>query len=161
MTFYEFQHDLLKEVEIILKDVICQTTGGEQTIGVKGYSQQLPVVLENDEDESKFFPYFIVRISDAATQDDEEPWIVTADILFGCYDPDKNQGGHEHIMIMIQRTVDRFLAEPLLCRKYRAQPNMEVALQDEDTYPFFFGGARIKFAIPKMGRRLPADENYI
>lgn len=161
MTFTEFQKDLVKEVEVILKDVICKTPDGGEVVGVKGYEQQLPVVTENDEDESKFFPYFIVRISDAVTQGDDEPWTVTADILFGCYEPDKLQTGHRHILVMIQRTADRFLAEPLLCKKYRAQPEMEVALQDEDTYPFFFGGARIKFSIPKMGRRLPAYENFI
>lgn len=56
---------------------------------------------------------------------------------------------------MIQRLVNRFAAEPLLDHKYRAQQDMEWAVQDEETYPYFFGGVRIKFSVPKIGRGDP------
>ena len=55
-------------------------------------------------------------------------------------------------MTMIQRITDRFAKEPLLNRKYRAQEKMSFALQDDDTYPFYFGGVEMRFSVPKMGR---------
>ena len=36
--------------------------------------------------------------------------------------------------------------------KFRANQNVSFALQDEDTYPYYFGGIDIKFYTPKIGR---------
>lgn len=58
-------------------------------------------------------------------------------------------------MNMIQDVVDRFVAEPLLNKKFRAEQDIEWAIQDEDTYPFYFGGVAISFNVPKIGRREP------
>lgn len=161
MVAAEFQRDLIKEVETILKDVISTNTSGETVTGVKGYKQFLPIVAEDDEDESQFFPYFIVRVSDGKTEDDDEPWMITTDILFGIVNQSKMHEGHEQLLHMIELVVDRFVSEPLFARKYRANQDIEWAASDEDTFPFFFGGVRIKFSIPKIGRRIPDYENYI
>ena len=58
-------------------------------------------------------------------------------------------------MVMCQKLIDRYAAEPLLAKKYRARQDMEWALQDDESHPYFFGGVRIKFDIPKIGRRIP------
>lgn len=155
MTPLELYDDLITEVENILRGVVTKNTAGESVEGVKGYKYRLPLVTADDEDESQFFPYFIVRLSGGKTADDDSPWIVTADILLGVCENDKEVPGHEHIMVMIQRITDRFAAEPLLNHKFRAEPDMEWAVQDEDTYPFYFGGVEIKFNVPKIGRRIP------
>lgn len=155
MTAAEFQRELIGEVEKILRDIQTQNTSGELVTGVKGYEQMLPIVEDDEEDESQFFPYFIVKMGTGKTEDDESPWIVTTDIILGCYDNSAKTNGHRHILNMIQRICDRFAAEPLMNNKYRAEQNMEWALQDEDTHPFYFGGVEIKFNIPKIGRRVP------
>lgn len=164
MTAAEFQRELVEETEKILRDIQTKNTEGETVTGVKGYEQSLPVVTDDEEDESQFFPYFIVKVSEGKTQDDDNPWIVTADILLGCHDDSKKANGHRHILNMIQRICDRFAAEPLMNKKFRAEQDMEWALQDEDTYPFYFGGVRIRFNIPKIGRRIPdydeGKDNY-
>lgn len=155
MTFLELQTDLCEEIEKILKDVQTKKPGMDKAVGVTAYRQQLPKVVEDDEDETQFFPYAIVRASEGTTQDDFEPWIVTVDLIFGIYDNDPKNAGHEHVSIMIQRVIDRFEAEPLLNRKFRAQPDPQWVLQDEDSFPFYFGAIRMKFAVPKIGRRTP------
>lgn len=155
MTPLMLYDDLIAEVENILRDVVTKNTAGEDVVGVKGYKYRLPLITADDEDESQFFPYFIVRLSGGKTEDDDSPWLVTADILLGVCENDKDVLGHEHIMVMIQRITDRFAAEPLLNNKFRAEQDMEWAIQDEDTYPFYFGGVEIKFRVPKIGRRIP------
>lgn len=155
MTAAEFQRELIEEVERILQGIQTQNTSGETITGVKGYEQFLPIVADDEEDESQFFPYFIVKLSEGKTSDDENPWTVTTDILLGCCDYSKKTNGHRHLLNMIQRICDRFVAEPLMNNKYRAEQDMEWALQDEDTHPFYFGGVRIRFNIPKIGRREP------
>ena len=163
MVASEFIRTLIKEEEHILKDVQTMSVDGKPLVGVKGYEQFLPIVAEDDEDASRYFPYFIVRTDGGVTQDDDDPWTVTVNIIFGCHDKELANNGHRHILTMIERTIDRFAAEPLMDGKYRAQQNMEWALQDEDTYPFFFGGVAIKFSVPKIGRREPAygEKEYI
>lgn len=155
MTPLELYDDLITEVENILRGVVTKNTAGESVEGVKGYKYRLPLITADDEDESQFFPYFIVRLSGGKTEDDDSPWLVTADILLGVCENDKDIPGHEHIMVMIQRITDRFVAEPLLNKKFRAEQGIEWAVQDEDTYPFYFGGVEIKFRVPKIGRRIP------
>lgn len=147
--------DLTAEIENILKDVVTKNTAGESVTGVKGYEYRLPLVVSDEEDESQFFPYFIVRPSEGRTEDDNDPWLVTVDIILGICENDKDAIGQKHLLVMIQRITDRFAAEPLLNRKYRADQKMEWAVPDEDTYPFYFGGVEIKFRIPKVGRRIP------
>lgn len=56
---------------------------------------------------------------------------------------------------MIRRIIDRFSQEALLSRKFRCESKMDWAVQDEDTYPYFFGGVRLQFNIPKIGRSEP------
>ncbi len=153
MTILNLQDALAEDVGRVLKGIGTKNTSGETEDGVNLFTQNLPIVQSDDEDESKFFPYAIIRLYDGKTEDDDSPWTVTADIHLGVYDPDEDNQGHQHIAIMIQRLVKRFAAQPLLDKKYRAQQDIEWALQDEDTFPFFFGGVRIKFSVPKIGRR--------
>ncbi|MCU6685669.1 hypothetical protein OCV99_03695 [Dorea acetigenes] len=155
MTPLMLQSDLVTEIEDILKDVITKNTAGETVTGIKGYEYRLPIIESDEEDESQFFPYFIVRTSEGRTEDDDSPWLVTVDIILGICENDKDAPGHKNILVMIQRITDRFASEPLLNGKYRAEQNMEWAVQDEDTYPFYFGGVEIKFRVPKIGRRIP------
>ena len=155
MTPLMLYDDLIAEIEGILKDVVTKNTAGESVVGVKGYKYRLPLVTADDEDESQFFPYFLVRLSEGKAEDDGSPGLVTADIILGVCGTDKGVPGHEHMMVMIHSITDRFAAEPLLNKKFRAEQDMEWAVQDEDTYPFYFGGVEIKFRVPKIGRRIP------
>lgn len=155
MVTAELQRDLVKEVGEIIKDIRTKNTKGELVSGAHVYEQRLPIIAEDEEDESLFFPYAIVKVTEASTADDESPWIVPVDIYFGIHDAGRDGHGHRSVLNMIQRIVDRFAAAPLLNGKFRAQQEIHIALQDEDTYPFYLGGVEIKFQVPKIQRRDP------
>ncbi len=152
MTHFYLVTDLIEEISEILKDIKTKNVTGEEITGVKGYEQCLPIIKDDEDDADKFFPYFIVRIQEGVTPDDTEPWEDTVSILFGIHDDDVQTNGHRHILTMIQRVTDRFAKEPLLKNKYRASEKMQWALQEEDTYPYYFGGVELKFRVPKIGR---------
>lgn len=152
MTRKDLQDALVEETREILKDVWVRNSLGED-VPVQVFPQRLPVMTEDEDDETKLFPYAIVRLGDAKTAGDEDPWHVTVDWLLGVYDDGRRGQGHLHILTMIERITDRFIAEPWLKKTYRAEQDIETALQDEDTYPFYFGGVEITFTIPKTGRR--------
>lgn len=154
MTFKNLQDDLLAEVEDVLKDIKTKNTAGEDVVGVKGYAHQLPVMQSDEDDISQLMPYFIVRFDGGETKDDDDPWHVSTQILFAVHD-DSKSNGHEHLLTMCQRVVDRFASEPLLKKIYRADQDIQFAIAEDDTYPFYFGGVSIKFSVPKIGRREP------
>ena len=156
MTILDLQETLAKEVGRILKDVATENAAGEKVSGVTVHRQQLPIIVSDEEDASQFFPYAIVRLTEGACADDDSPWDVTADVILGVHDEDARNQGHEHIMVMCQRLIDRFAAKPLLNGKYWAHPNIEWAVQDADAYPYYFGGVRITFSVPRIGRRMTA-----
>lgn len=146
------QKDLVKEIENILAKLTFMDAEGKQVIGCKGYEQSLPVIEEDDRMTSEFFPYFIVRMENGETSDDDDFWNIKVTVLLGIHDSDAGTNGHREILKMIDLIQQRFLARPLLNRKYRCLPKMSWALQEEDTYPFYFGGLEMTFGCMKIGR---------
>lgn len=153
MTASDLQDALMDEVRVVLKDIITEDVTGRRVSGVNVFAQQLPVIMSDEESASQFFPYAVIKILDAATGN-EAPWTVSMGIYLGVRDTDKKNQGHKHVMVMVQRIVDRFASAPLLENKYWAQPDMEWALDSENAYPHFFGGICIKFSVPKIGREM-------
>ena len=150
MTPWDLQKSLIAEIEELLAQMQLKNAAGEDVFGVKGYEQRLPEITDDEEDQSQFFPYFIVRIEEGNTPTDDEPWLVGTTVLFGICDYDKETNRHRTILEMITKITNRFLERPLLDSKFRANQNVSFALQDEDTYPFYFGAIDIKFYVPKI-----------
>lgn len=151
MTKKEFLDALAEDVKHTLRDVYTKTiTGNEAAVSV--FKNRLPIVTEDEDDESKFFPYAVVRLSEATT-DEEQPWIQKVYILLGVYDDSLMGEGYLHILTMMERITNRFIMEPLLDKKYRAQPQINTDIQDEDTYPYYFGAIEMSFKLPKIERR--------
>lgn len=134
MTPWDLQKSLIAEIEELLAQMQLKNAAGEDVVGVKGYEQRLPEITDDEEDQSRFFPYFIVRIEEGNTPTDDEPWLVGTTVLFGICDYDKETNGHRTILEMITKITNRFLERPLLDSKFRANQNVSFALQDEDTY---------------------------
>ncbi len=155
MTALELQNALMEDIPKTLKDVITEDESEKRISGVKIFAQQLPVITSDEEDIPQFFPYAVVKILKGQTQEDE-PWTVTAGIYLGVYDPGDENQGHKHVMVMIQRIIDRFVSDPLLDNRYWAQQDIQWALDtDPENRPYFFGGVCIDFSVPKIGRRMP------
>lgn len=158
MTFKNLQDDLIKEVETLLKDIQTTDTDGKEVVGVKGYAHRLPITQSDEDDPAQYFPYFIIRFDTGRTRDDDDCWHVATDIVLGIHDR-ATSNGHESILSMIQRIVDRFAWDPLFDKKYRADQDIQWAVAEDDTYPFFFGAVAITFSVPKIGRKEP--EEYV
>lgn len=154
MTALDLQDALMEDVKVTLKDIITEDASGERVEGVKVFAQQLPVITTDEEDDTQFMPYAVIKILDGGTASEGEPWTVTMGIYLGIYDADQANQGHRHVMVMTQRIIDRFVSEHLLDDRYWAQPEIEWVIDSEDGHPFFYGGVCIKFSVPKIGRRM-------
>jgi len=146
------QRDLIAEIESLISDLEFKRADGTKVFGAPGYIQQLPKLESDDEDPDQYFPYFIVRHTQSTTENDTAPWIATFNILLGVYDDDESNIGHFQLENAVQRITDRFVFDPLLSHAWRALQNIEIAIQEDDTYPYFFGGIELKFQVPKIRR---------
>lgn len=157
MTAAYLQEALMEDVKETLKDIITEDASGGRVSGVHVFAQQLPVLRANEKDASKTLPYAVVKLLDGET-DGDDPWTVTVGIYLGIRDTDRQNQGHRHVMVMIERIVDRFVSDPLLDNQFWAQQDIQWELDSENLYPNFYGGICIKFSVPKIGRRMTAHD---
>lgn len=98
MTPWDLQKSLIAEIEELLAQMQLKNAAGEDVFGVKGYEQRLPEITDDEEDQSQFFPYFIVRIEEGNTPTDDEPWLVGTTVLFGICDYNqRNERTQNHL----------------------------------------------------------------
>lgn len=160
LTPLDLQFSLLEALTEALKDVATTDEEGATRHGFRGFLQQLPLYADDDEDPDRFFPYFIVRLENGNTVNDDEPWTVTVSILVGVHDDGTDNQGHKSLLVALNRIVNRFSREATLgapgYKAFRCLPEMHWELQEDDTYPYFFGGVLLKFTVPKAMRE---DDN--
>lgn len=159
------QRDLVGIISGLLTDIVTTKADGEQVCGFTGYEQFLPVLKNEDDEPDKFFPYFIVRLDTGKTVEEEDPWTVNVLILIGLHDEDESNRGHYSVLTAIDRITTYFCEEaspgPSRYKGYRALPDISWALQDEDTYPYFFGSVGLQFQLPKPRRKESGGFFYV
>ena len=153
VTFMDFRQEVCTEVERLLKDVRSTAFGGQIVRGVKAYPGRLPLVM--GEELAALFPYALVKIHSGRRLTPVSPWSMIVDIHLGVHDPADDNTGDDYLLIMIQRLVDAFSENPRLGTCGTIQAPMEVAVQDDDNYPFYFGGVRLNVDIPALERGDP------
>lgn len=151
MTITEFQKALRDDLVVLFNDV-CEKWPDGTKGKINGYLQDLPkdsVDEDEEEDDRSRFPYFIVRILGGKDEElDSIRGSVQILILFGVYDNDPKNNGHEIILRLIQTFRERYELEPRTAGYgYRMKPKIEWVLQDEPTYPYFFGGIETEWDI--------------
>lgn len=155
----DLQRGLVETIGDILSDVTTVDASGDKTSGFKGYAQRLPVQVDADDDPDKYFPYFIVRLLEAKTTDDNDFWTWRVAVYLGVHDDGLDNEGHFSLLNAMTRITSRFGQEATFgCSGhigFRVLDEMEMELQDEDTYPYFLGAVLLKVAAPKITREDP------
>ena len=144
--------NLQDEIKEMLEEVSCEIDwkdiDGKRT-KLSVFKQNLP---KRDTDEDDPFPYCIIRLisgSNNAIQDEENSIRVL--LIFGlCDNGLENQG--ETMLNLINRIVLR-LSENNVLKTFYQKGKMEWAIDDEDTYPYFFGGMDLTFVPAFIPRR--------
>lgn len=91
------------------------------------------------------YPYIIVRVEQGTIEDIDQAQTVVINLIIGVIDRDYKNQGHKDVLNIIQRIYERFAKKAILANKYECTPPMEWALQDEESYPYFFGGLALNF----------------
>ena len=90
-------------------------------------------------------PYIIVRLETGSTKSGTDPQEVLVTLLFGYFDDSPENNGHKGVLGMIQKVHERFEKQPMLANQFMFQDPFDLALQDEESFPYFFGAASMTF----------------
>lgn len=142
MTATTLQEELVKELEAIFRGDLFKDSLGKY-VKLNIYEQQLPI--REGEDAPDPIPYIIVRIETGSTKSGIDPQEVLVTMLFGYFDDDPQNNGHKGVLGMIQKVHERFEKQPMLANQFMFQDPFDWALQDEESFPYFFGAASMTF----------------
>ena len=166
------QDDLAEELRNIFQYFRLKDQNGEW-VAVNVYPQNLPVpevqeipdtVTDEELEDGVYdavaqsipFPYIIVRVSDGEIESPDADQVVDINLLIGVYDKTHDNQGHRDILNIIQKIYERFAKNPILAAHYECLYPMQWALQDEESFPYFFGGMALKFStLPTIEREDP------
>lgn len=164
------QSELAEELKAILTGFrLKKPEGGFAAVNI--YEQYLPMpepgsagdwppeVLESGLAEGlaepEPYPYVIVRMDEGEIKDEDSAQTATVSLLIGVYDPDYQKQGHKDVLNVVAKIYERFAKFPVLNGKYLIQYPIVWALQEEESYPFYFGGMNLKFEIAAIRREDP------
>ena len=121
------------------------------TASLKTYAQQLPKLpLRDDEDEpdgSELLPFIVVRVMGGKIESPAEAHEVTLLLWIGVFDDDLKNEGHDAVLEIIERVQRHYQGKPTLGAAFFRDP-FEWVLQDEESFPFFYGGCSLTFQLP-------------
>lgn len=154
MVIETFVDDLVSELQDLFTEAKFKTIDDKlKTISV--YKQALPI--PSSEKEPEPFPYIVVRTVDGGTTAPGKAEVVRVLLMIGIYDDNIQNQGYSDLMNVIEKIKNHFEEFPLLKCKYNRLTSesypLKWTLAEEDTYPYYFAGIEMSFAMPKVIRK--------
>lgn len=165
MTPKELQRELAQETENILKDIMCKTVSGKPT-NIHAFCQSLPKRMQTiaadslmSEEEEEPYPFCVVRIDSGVLEAVNGVQEVKTTLVFGIFDDDVSCQGHQIMLTMFQRIMERFTKNPVLGDRYQMNlgESIEWTLDDEDRHPYYLGAMSMAWNIVFASRE---EERY-
>lgn len=149
---------LLKEVAGLLRDEILPKI--DLLPDMKVYLHDLPLSADyeeeaarDEEDDNKYFPCCIVRLSHGKIETFSSPQTVTVEMIVIVKDWSEEMEGYQNIMIVIDRIRDELIAQHGIRGRFRLAMPMEWALDTSSTTPWFVGSIRTTWETDYMRYR--------
>lgn len=140
MTARELQQDVIVDLAEAFRGRLYKAPDGTDK-AVTIAEQNLPKRESEDDDDP--FPYIIVRLSEGQIVSQTDGYDVDTLLLLGAYDDSPENNGHRAIIEMIEKIQKRYEETPCLAGKYVLQDPVAWALQDEESWPYFFGAMNL------------------
>lgn len=157
-----FQEALAEEIREITKGMLFCQPESKERVPLQVHAQALPVPQKkknypvaadsieyagSEEEEAVFdCPWCLVKMDGGKIPGINQRQEIRVAVCFGIFDDSPENKGHQTILNLIQKTYERFAKNPLLQGQYTCQGNFEWALQEEDTFPYFFGAISMQFS---------------
>lgn len=143
MTPQNLQEEIKEMLLEVTKKLTFKNPDGETT-RLNVFKQELP--KRKYEEETEPFPYCVVKIingnSDATNGANNTIRVL---LIFGIYDGDTENQGHMTVLEIINKIIRR-LSENNALKTFWQTGAIEWAIDDEDVYPYFYGGMDLTFS---------------
>jgi len=150
MTPDILENDLKSEIADIFEGYTLKNSSGKD-VALNVYAGDLPIRQGDDEDEAAPpEPYVVVKAQSGNIASEDEPQNVTVVLVICVYDDDTASQGHKDALHIIHKIYERFSKNPLLAGKFVLKYPIDWVLQDEDAYPYYFGGMQLLFEVPAI-----------
>ena len=143
MTPFILQDDIIKEMEKLFSGF--KLTSAEDCRGISVFAQDVP--LKSKRDDEGLFPYIIVRLEDGSIGEKNSCKVT---LVFGVHDQGKDRNGYKDILNLIEKVCLRYSTNRIIAGRYTVIEDIEWTLQEEDTFPFYFGGVALNVEIPQI-----------
>lgn len=161
MTAYALQKELGIEIEALLSNMVFKDVKGAHA-NIKSYLQSLPVKEQNvqtgdimpPEGETEVYPYCIIKLCSGCLKSAQSVHEVKTILRFGIFDDDMKCQGHQAILNIIQKIIERFTKDPVLNNRYRMneEDGISWAFNEQDRYPYYFGTLEMTWNIACIKR---------
>lgn len=161
------QDDLAEELKEILKEFRLKNPQG-QLSEVNIFQQNLPIpeslvredipeeMLENglaeDITAEDPYPYIVVKIEDGEIKDESSAQTVNTILQIGVFEDAFKKQGHKDVLNIISDIYERFAKRPVLNGRYTVQYPVLWTLQEEESYPYYYGGLYLSWEVAAVRR---------
>ncbi len=144
MTARDLQDYIVEDLQKVFRRDHFKTPDGKMA-APRVYAQYLPKKETNDEDDP--FPYIIVRLDSGSIEKQTDPHKIAVILLVGIFDDNLDNQGHRSVLEIIERIQFHYEETPALKEFVFIDP-FNWALQDEESYPYYFGAVNLTFQGP-------------
>lgn len=141
-TLIDLEERLAAEFAVLFAGRTFKNSLGND-VPLKSFVHSLPVKLghaESETDADYPEPYIVSEVSGGKQATEHEAHLVTVAVVICVCDDNTARHGHQDILSIIHRIIERFNKNPVLAGRFNMRFPVEWALSDEDTYPYYYGG---------------------
>lgn len=135
--------------------------GQEGRKPLKIFKQDLPIPEDRDDDcdtDEANAPYIVVRMSGGEIADDNEPQTVEFGLVICCYDKGKEREGYQDVANIKEDIVQWVCSAPYFGGAFTVLKPIAWAMQQDDTYPYYFGAVTLICTAPALTQDMAMEE---
>lgn len=151
MTPDILEHDLATEITALFTGYLLKNSEGINAV-LNVFEHDLPIRQGTDDEETPELPepYIVVKAGSGNIASETDSQVVTVVLVICTCDDSAARQGHKDVLHIIQKIYERFAKNPALAGKFVFKFPFDWVLEDEDTYPYYFGGVQLQFEVPAI-----------
>lgn len=127
----------------------------ENLIPINIYTQNLPV--RNEKGDENIYPYVRVCFDEEEIASRDDPLEVYVYFIIGIIDKEKDKQGFRDVLQIANTIYQHIFRKGIIANAFRPDYPFKIALQKDDTFPYFVGGIDSKWELPVIGE----EEKFI
>lgn len=159
MIELDLQDFLATELGQLFSGMLLKNPKNDSMVPLNIYAQDLPATVQDASGNNLSpFPYIIVRLNDGEGKDDDTGDTCKVMFIVGVFDDDESSQGHRDVMNILEKIRQHLFRKRLFQGKFACEYPYKWTLNEEDVYPYFFGGLETNWTLAKM---IPDNEEEL